>query len=226
MPSAPSGVGGRFRYARIETMKNNLEQYNSFYAKSDSHTYGKPADFLEKIYELVPTGLVLDLGGGDGRYAIPMAKKGYDVTVVDTSEIALQKLHKFAEAAGVELEAEQADLSTWQIDKAYDAILGIVIFQHLQKPDAWRLLGEMKEKTKPGGVNAFVYFTNEGDRYILDKDEDPDAFYPSNDWHKEFYADWDEVYFKQKEAPLINKFHENGEQMVSTIQTLIVQKSL
>lgn len=119
---------------------------------------------------------------------------------------------------------EQVDITEWEFTDQYDVILGIVILQHLQRDDALTLLENMKQHTNPGGVHALVYFTDEGDRYLLDREDDPNAFYPSNEWYKEFYSDWDEIYFKQKEAPLINKFHVNGEQMKNAIQTLIVRK--
>lgn len=205
-------------------MKNDIERYNNFFSQSSEHTYGKPADFLEKIYQLIESGDVLDLGAGDGRYALPLAEKGFNVTALDTSKVALDKLESFAKNKSLNITTEVVDLTDWKFDKDYDVILGVVIFQHLQKDDATRLLEEMKRHTKPGGMHALVYFTNEGDRYLLDREEDPDAFYPTNEWHKQFYSDWEEIYFKQKEAPLINKFHENGEQMKSTIQTLIVRK--
>lgn len=78
-------------------MKNDINLYNNFFSHSPDHTYGEPADFLEKIFELVKEGNVLDLGAGDGRYAIPFAEKGYRVTALDTSSIALDKLKSFAE---------------------------------------------------------------------------------------------------------------------------------
>lgn len=205
-------------------MKNNINQYNNFFSQSTDHTYGKPADFLAKIFELVPNGAVLDLGAGDGRYSLPFAEKDYEVTAVDTSKVALEKLQTFAQEKNLTIQTHCIDLKDWNFTQNFDVILSVLILQHLQKEDAVRLLDAMKKQTNPGGVHALVYFTDQGDRHLLDKEEDPEAFYPSNEWHKEFYADWEELYFAEKEAPLINKFHENGDQMKSTVQTLIVKK--
>lgn len=44
---------------------------------------------------------VLDLGGGTGVYAVPLAKAGHPVIVVDQSPDALATLRRRAEAAGV-----------------------------------------------------------------------------------------------------------------------------
>jgi 2-polyprenyl-3-methyl-5-hydroxy-6-metoxy-1,4-benzoquinol methylase len=53
---------------------------------------------------LVGTGTplrVLDVGGGSGMFAVPLARLGHDVTVVDPSADALATLRRRAETAGV-----------------------------------------------------------------------------------------------------------------------------
>jgi S-adenosylmethionine-dependent methyltransferase len=44
---------------------------------------------------------VLDVGGGSGMFAVPLARLGHDVTVVDPSADALATLHRRAATAGV-----------------------------------------------------------------------------------------------------------------------------
>jgi SAM-dependent methyltransferase len=44
---------------------------------------------------------VLDLGGGGGRFAVPLARLGHEVTVVDPSADALATLRRRADTAGV-----------------------------------------------------------------------------------------------------------------------------
>jgi len=44
---------------------------------------------------------VLDVGGGSGMFAVPLARLGHDVTVVDPSADALATLRRRAETAGV-----------------------------------------------------------------------------------------------------------------------------
>ncbi|MGY1913834.1 class I SAM-dependent methyltransferase [Blastococcus sp. SYSU DS0973] len=44
---------------------------------------------------------VLDVGGGSGMFAVPLARLGHGVTVVDPSADALATLHRRAETAGV-----------------------------------------------------------------------------------------------------------------------------
>ena len=44
---------------------------------------------------------VLDLGGGSGMFAVPLARLGHDITVVDPSADALATLRRRADTAGV-----------------------------------------------------------------------------------------------------------------------------
>jgi S-adenosylmethionine-dependent methyltransferase len=44
---------------------------------------------------------VLDVGGGSGMFAVPLAQLGHDVTVVDPSADALATLHRRADTVGV-----------------------------------------------------------------------------------------------------------------------------
>ncbi|SDX94993.1 Methyltransferase domain-containing protein [Modestobacter sp. DSM 44400] len=44
---------------------------------------------------------VLDVGGGSGMFAVPLAQLGHDVTVIDPSADALATLHRRADTAGV-----------------------------------------------------------------------------------------------------------------------------
>lgn len=82
--------------------------------------------FLMKY--LPDKGLVLDAGGGPGRYAVELAKLGYDVVLLDFTprmlEIALDRIRE----AGVEdrvkqvLEGSVEDLSMFDSD-SFDAVL-------------------------------------------------------------------------------------------------------
>lgn len=82
--------------------------------------------FLEK--HLPPKGLILDVGGGPGRYTIELAKRGYDVVLLDLSSRCLEIARREVRKAGVEervkeiLEGSVADLSRFE-NEFFDAVL-------------------------------------------------------------------------------------------------------
>ena len=60
---------------------------------------------LERLGQLLPPppARVLDVGGGSGVVAVPLAEQGYDVTLLDSSEGMLRVAEERIETAGVEL---------------------------------------------------------------------------------------------------------------------------
>ena len=67
-------------------------------------------DVLREVSDAAPAGLdVLDVGGGTGGFAVPLAGLGHRVTVVDPSPDALASLQRRAGEAGVAVRAVQGD---------------------------------------------------------------------------------------------------------------------
>jgi ubiquinone/menaquinone biosynthesis C-methylase UbiE len=81
-----------------------------------------------------PPGSVLDVGGGPGRYAIALALRGYDVTLLDISRESLRLARQKANEAQVSLvdviHASATDMGV--LDSArYDAVLLMGPLYHL-----------------------------------------------------------------------------------------------
>ena len=90
--------------------------------------------FLKKY--LPEKGLILDAGGGPGRYTIELAKKGYEVVLTDISpkslEIAAREIEKARVKSRVKkmVEGSVTDLSTFD-DESFDAVLCLGTISHL-----------------------------------------------------------------------------------------------
>lgn len=90
--------------------------------------------FLDKY--LPEQGLILDAGGGPGRYTIELAKKGYDVVLQDLSPKCLETAVGEIEKAGVKhkvkkvIEGSIIDLSDFA-DQSFDATLCLGALSHL-----------------------------------------------------------------------------------------------
>jgi SAM-dependent methyltransferase len=98
---------------------------------------------------------VLDVGGGSGAWAVPMARAGCLVTVVDTSPNALAALRGRAREAGVgaQVVAVQGDVHTLTevvpADGA-DLVLGHGLLEVVD--DVESAVGQLSAATVPGGV--------------------------------------------------------------------------
>jgi 2-polyprenyl-3-methyl-5-hydroxy-6-metoxy-1,4-benzoquinol methylase len=82
--------------------------------------------FLEKYLPM--KGLVLDAGGGPGRYTVELAKKGYEMVLLDYTPEMLELAEKRIRRAGVKRKVKQVvegtieDLSDFS-DATFDAVI-------------------------------------------------------------------------------------------------------
>lgn len=86
------------------------EFWDARYGSADQVWSGNPNRHLvEQVADLAP-GTALDVGSGEGADAIWLASRGWHVTAIDISTVALDRAAQRAAAAG----AEVADRITWQ----------------------------------------------------------------------------------------------------------------
>ena len=71
----------------------------------------EPEKTLVENIQYLKRGSVLDIACGDGRNALFLAEKGFDVTGIDFSSEALKRLNKFAKRAGHKIDTKEVDLS-------------------------------------------------------------------------------------------------------------------
>lgn len=102
---------------------------------------------------------VLDVGGGSGMFAVPLARLGHDVTVVDPSADALATLRRRADTAGVgalvrgiqgdgDLLHEVLPVADAGSD-GYDLALCHYVLEVVDDPAV--TLGEISRALRPGG---------------------------------------------------------------------------
>lgn len=99
-------------------------------------------------------GRVLDLGCGLGNLSIASAARGARVVALDACAAAVADLARRARAAGLDITAEQADLSRWRASRTYDAVACIGLLMFLDQEGALAGLSAVRDATAPGGVAA------------------------------------------------------------------------
>ena len=102
------------------------------YAASELVWSVGPNQFVEAECADLPPGRALDLAAGEGRNAIWLARRGWHVTAVDFSQVALDKGRTLA--GDVEVEWICADATTWNGADTVD----LVVIAYLQLPAAER----------------------------------------------------------------------------------------
>jgi len=111
--------------------------------------------FLDKY--LPASGLVLDAGGGPGRYTLELAKKGYDICLLDATQANLDFAKRMVRRNGVQTRVKQiiqgsiVDMSPYP-DGSFDAVLcsGGPLSHILDKNDRRRAISELVRVARPG----------------------------------------------------------------------------
>lgn len=128
------------------------ENYDQVYGQAD--WFGARESHLLKRYgELLPAGAsVLDIGVGQGRNALPLARLGCRVTGLDTSRVAIETAGDRARSEGLELDLQQTSFLDYRPDGLFDAVLCFGLLQMLNPANAASLISRLSAWTRPGGA--------------------------------------------------------------------------
>lgn len=94
------------------------------YAEKELVWSAGPNRFLVAEAAELPPGRALDLACGEGRNALWLAGRGWDVTAVDFSAVAVEKGRQIAAQRGLELDWTVADLLAYAPEpQSYDLVI-------------------------------------------------------------------------------------------------------
>lgn len=114
-----------------------------------------PNLFVERHCRDLPAGTAIDLAAGEGRNAIWLAERGWRVTAVDYSSIAVDKARQIADRRGVAISTVVADLTTYEPTPGG---YGLVVIAYLQLVDdeLAPILRRAVAAVQPGGKLVLV----------------------------------------------------------------------
>lgn len=195
-----------------------------------------PADYFAKKYELtrthsevleaakqVPVGRALDLGCGNGRNVLYLAKKGFHVDAWDYVGDRLDNLQRIADAEQLDnvyvSEVDLNDISAAPFDGPYDVVLSTVVLMFLQPASIPPLIQAMQAQTKPGGYNLIVS--------AMDSDDYPCTVpfpfrFQRGDLQR-YYEGWEFIKYNEDPGKL-HKTDENGNRIQMRFATMLAKK--
>ncbi len=129
------------------------------YAGSELVWSATPNTWVEQVTADLPPGRVLDLAGGEGRNALWLIDRGWQATLVDFSQVALDRARRLADerfgADDRRLTTRRADLLTYEPDPPpYDLVL--IVYLHLVAEDRRTVMRMAAGVVSPGGTLMVV----------------------------------------------------------------------
>lgn len=153
--------------------------------RSHRHLWsGSPNPHLVAEAEGLTPGNALDAGAGEGADAIWLAGRGWQVTAVDISTVALERAVVNADQAGPDIAGRiswsQRDLNNWEPPRvAYD----LVSTQYLHVPSDARvtLFDRLAAAVLPGGTLLIVGHHPSDLETTVPRPQEPELFFTGDD---------------------------------------------
>jgi tellurite methyltransferase len=104
---------------------SDVSYYENDYRREEYFWGVEPSTMCLKILELLPPVRpvkLLDIGCGEGKDAVFLARCGYDVSAFDISEAGLDKTKRLADQARVHVRTFRANMWDYRLDEKYDVL--------------------------------------------------------------------------------------------------------
>lgn len=106
-----------------------------------------PNVFVESRLADREPGVGLDLASGEGRNAIWLAERGWDMTAVDFSQVAVERGRSMSE----DVEFIVADVFSWEPENSRGFDLVLIAYLHVEAERLRDLIGRTIGWLRPGG---------------------------------------------------------------------------
>jgi 2-polyprenyl-3-methyl-5-hydroxy-6-metoxy-1,4-benzoquinol methylase len=144
-----------------EDFANHFTQefWDDRYGSAERYWSGQPNAQLVAQVDGLPPGEALDAGCGEGADAIWLASRGWTVTGVDVSPVALNRAAGHAAALGEQIASritwQQADLLTWAPEpERFDLVTAA--FMHLPGEAFGLFQRRLAAAVRPGGTLLMI----------------------------------------------------------------------
>jgi len=142
---------------------NDFSYYDNAYRKEEYFWGVEPNTTCLKAIELMPPTKplkLLDIGCGEGRDAVFLARCGYQVSAFDISEAGIDKTKRLAERARVHVRAFRANMWDYRLDENYDVLYSSGALHYLKPELRDEILPNYKSHVNDGGIVAFHVFVD------------------------------------------------------------------
>ncbi|MFA5187775.1 MAG: class I SAM-dependent methyltransferase [Patescibacteria group bacterium] len=180
-------------------------KYNNIYKQNQKVWGQEPNKLLQMIWQKVkPKSYFLDLGCGQGRDSVFMAKQRFKVVAIDESKEAIEQLRARAVKENLKIETICQSIADYKIVKDKFSIINAYnIFQFLDKGKTGEIIDSIKKNLKPAGYAIISGFTVSDSLYL--KQENKSKGYFSTDELRELFNNFEIIFYFEGE--IVDKGH-------------------
>lgn len=156
-------------------MESNEVDFDVFY-NEPSPSFGVDiTPGLNLIFELASnSGRVLEIGCGDGRDTLHLARYFSFIDCVDKSSIGLRKLRRRASAEGLleKIRTNHSSIEDIYFEKdAYQVVVAVTLFDHLPRPNSIENMERVIDSLAQGALLFLVVHTHEDPSFLKNEAE-------------------------------------------------------
>lgn len=161
------------------------EFWDEKYGQDDYFFGTSPHPYFKNTLQKLVPGNILLAGDGEGRHAVYAAKLGWNVTVMDYSEVGKRKAIQLADMHHVHITYEIVDLKGKELPKAYYDAVGM-IYAHFLAEWQEEIHKKLWSSLKEGGHLILVGFGKDQLKYDSGGPPDKDMLYDAGSLKEQF----------------------------------------
>jgi len=171
---------------------DDFSYYDNDYRKDEYFWGVEPNTTCLKVIELMPPTRplkLLDIGCGEGRDAVFLARCGYDVSAFDISEAGLEKTKRLADQARVHVRVFRANMWDYRLDENYDILYSSGTLHYIKPELRDEIMINYKSHVTKNGLVAFHVFVDKPFIEAPPEKEEPSHLWKSGQLFTHFH-DW------------------------------------
>lgn len=133
---------------------------------------------------------VIDLGAGEGRDSVFLARHGFDVVAMDFAPAGLAKAERLAAEMDTSIRTAEGDINTFVFPHRADIVYSIGALQYIHPDNRERQFRHFQDNTPPQGLHALFAFTEHPDVPVA-PDWGANEYLYQRDELQAYYSGWE-----------------------------------
>ena len=176
-----------------------------------SRNYGPPNETLIQYSREFKNGrkslTAVDIASGDGRYALPLSKMGYETTAIDFSSNGIKRIQDLAERERIKVEVKLGDfIKLCKDEQKFDLVVCSGLLEEVGPNYHKNVVNGFMNWTKPEGLNIIKYCLEIKGRGQFVEDDLIPTLYENSEW-KIVFQEEERRLRKSKAVNTINNRH-------------------